>query len=80
MSRELIYVDVWEFQNEKDLCECPDEWLFFLGGSMLPITEKWDNLVLKAVFFFSLLFLIILAHERLVQKNLPWAKNNTTNF
>ena len=44
---------------------------FFLGSSMLPITEKRGNLVLKAVFFFSLLFLIILAHERLVQIKPP---------
>ena len=56
VTRMVICADDWEFQSKKHLCECPDEWLF-LGGSMLPITEKRDNLVLKAVcFLFIYLF------------------------
>ena len=50
---------------------------------MLPISEKRDNLVLKAIYLFIYLFiLVILAHERFVRKkkNLSWAKNNTTKF
>ena len=53
VTRVVICADDWEFQRKKHLCERPDEWLF-LGSSMLPITEKRDNLVLKAVYFFFL--------------------------
>ena len=68
VTRVVICADDWEFQRKKHLCERPDEWLF-LGSSMLPITEKRDNLVLKAVYFFIYLFiLVILAHERFVRK------------
>ena len=36
---------------------------------MLPISEKRDNLVLKAIYLFIYLFiLVILAHERFVRK------------
>ena len=52
--RVVICADV-EFQSKKHLCECPDEGLF-LVSSMLPITEKRDNLVLNAVSFFILVF------------------------